>query len=56
MSTFTSALSDLFSFLIDAMGDIATFFTTNLIGQIILGVALFSVVVRIVTMIVNKIH
>lgn len=56
MSNLIDALGSLFTFLTTQLGNIATFFTTNVIGQIILGVALFSVVFNIVVAIINKIH
>lgn len=56
MSDLITALTSLFSFLTTQLTNIANFFTTNVIGQIILGVALFSVAVNIVIMIVNKVH
>ena len=56
MSDLITALTTLFTFLTTQMGNIATFFTTNVIGQIILGVALFSVVFNIVVAIINKVH
>ena len=56
MSDLITALSSLFTFLTTQMGTIANFFTTNVIGQIILGVALFSVVFNIITMIIRKIR
>ena len=56
MSSLITALTSLFSFLISAMGDIADFFTNNLIGQIILGIGLFSVVINIVMIFINKLR
>ena len=56
MSDLLTALGSLFTFLTTQLGNVATFFTTNTIGQIILGVALFSVVFNVVVAIVNKIH
>lgn len=54
MSDLLTAFGSLFTFLITQMGAIATFFTSNLIGQIILGIAVFSVVFSIITTIVDK--
>ena len=54
MSNLLNAFSDLFTFLVNSLGTISTFFTTNLIGQIILGIAIFSVVVNVVISIINK--
>lgn len=56
MQDLITALSALFTFLITQMGNVATFFTTNLIGQIILGVAVFSLVLNIIVMIINKLR
>lgn len=56
MSDLLTALGSLFTFLITQMGTIATFFTTNVIGQIILGVAIFYLVFNIVLTIINKLR
>lgn len=56
MNDLITALTSLFTFLTTQMSNIATFFTSNVIGQIILGVALFSVVFNIVVAIINKVH
>ena len=55
MSDFITAMSSLFTFLITQLGNIGTFFTTNLIGQIILGCALFGLAVDIVYSIIKRI-
>lgn len=49
MSDFVSALSTLFSFLFDQLSYVANFFTSNLLGQIILGVTLFYLAFGIIT-------
>lgn len=54
MSDLLSAFTSLFTFLVNSLSTIASFFTTNLIGQIILGLAVFSVVVSIVSSFVDK--
>ena len=56
MSALLSALSDLFSFLITQMTNIANFFTTSTIGMVILGIAIFSVVFEVVSAILSKLH
>lgn len=56
MTELITALTSLFTFLTTQMGNIATFFTTNLIGQIILGVAVFSLVFNIVLALINKLR
>ena len=56
MSDLITALTSLFTFLTTQMTSIATFFTTSIIGQIILGIAIFSVVFRVILSIVNKIR
>ena len=48
MSTFINNLRTLFSFLFDILGDVATFFTTNTLGIIILGIIVFSILVDVV--------
>lgn len=55
MSDFITAMSSLFTFLITQLGNIATFFTTNLIGQIILGCALFGLAFDIIYSIIKRI-
>lgn len=54
MADLITALGSLFTFLITQMGNIADFFTSNTIGQIILGIAVFYVVFNIVVIIINK--
>lgn len=56
MSDLITALGSLFTFLSTQMTNIANFFTTSVIGQIILGIAIFGVVVNVVMAIVKKIH
>ena len=56
MTDLITALTSLFTFLTTQLTNIANFFTTSVIGQLILGVALFSIAVNIVIMIVNKVH
>ena len=56
MSDFLTAIGSLFTFLITQLGNVANFFTTTTIGQIILGVALFGIVANLVVLIINKIR
>ncbi len=56
MSDLLSAFTTLFTFLVNGLTTISTFFTTNLIGQIILGLAVFSVVVNIIVHIIDKLR
>ena len=51
-----SALRSVVSFLLSMMTEVADFFTTSLLGQLILGCALAGVVVNIVNHFLNKIH
>ena len=55
MSDFITAISSLFTFLITQLGNIATFFTSNLIGQIILGCAMFGLAFDIIYSVIRKI-
>lgn len=48
MSDLISALNSLFTFLFTQMGNLASFFTTNTLGQVILGIVIFSIVVNVV--------
>ena len=54
MTNLLSAFGDLFTFLIDALGDIANFFTTNTLGILILGIAFFSVAFQFIAYIIDK--
>ena len=56
MSDFLSAMSSLFTFLFTQLGNVASFFTTNLLGQIILGVVIFSLVVSLLLAVVNHLR
>ena len=55
MNDFVNAMSTLFTFLITQLGNIANFFTTNLIGQIILFCGLFGLAFDIIYSIIKKI-
>lgn len=54
MADLITALGSFFTFIISQMGNIADFFTTSTIGQIILGVGLFALVFNIVVAVINK--
>ncbi len=54
MADLITALGSFFSFIITQMGNVADFFTTSTIGQIILGVGLFALVFNIVVAVINK--
>lgn len=56
MSNFLDSMSSLFSFFITQMGNIATFFTSNLLGQIILGCVLLALVVNLLIFIIGKVR
>lgn len=56
MSDFLSAMSSLFTFLFTQLGNVASFFTTNLLGQIILGVVIFSLVVSLLLAVINHLR
>ena len=47
-------LRELFGFLVDMLGDFAEFFTTNMLGQIILGIIIFSIMASLVSYIINR--
>lgn len=54
MSDFLAALGSLFTFLFTQLGNFANFFTTNVVGQIILGLVIFSVVTSLLTYLINR--
>lgn len=56
MSDFVSAMSTLFTFLFTQLGNLSTWFTTTLIGQIILGVILFTFITYVVGFILSKVR
>ena len=56
MSDIITALSSLFTFLTTQLGNIASFFTTNDLGLLILGIAIFTLVVNVVLSVVNKVR
>lgn len=56
MSEFITALSSLFTFLIGQLTSISSFFTDSTLGQIILGIAIFSLVASIIMSFVNKLR
>ena len=56
MSDIITALTALFTFLTTQLGNIASFFTTNDLGLLILGIAIFTLVVNVVLSVVNKVR
>lgn len=56
MSDFLNAMSSLFTFLFTQLGNVASFFTTNLLGQIILGVVIFSLVLSLLLAVINHLR
>lgn len=54
MSDFLSAIGSLFTFLFQQLGNFANFFTTNILGQIILGIVLFGVITSLLTYLINR--
>lgn len=54
MSNFINAMSDLFSFLFTQLGNMSTWFLNNLLGQIILGVLIFTFIVSLFGYILSK--
>lgn len=54
MSNFLDALSSLFTFLFTQLGNFANFFTTNVLGQIILGLVLFGVITSLLMYVINR--
>lgn len=55
MSNLLDALSSVFNFLFTQMGNIASFFTSNLLGQIILGIIIFTIVIELIMIVIAKI-
>ena len=56
MSDIITALTSLFGFLVDALGDIADFFTSSTLGLIILGIAVFGVIFNFIMQFFNRMH
>ena len=56
MSDLVTAMTTLFTFLIAQMTSIATFFVTSTIGQVILAVSLFSLIVYLIIYIIDRIR
>lgn len=56
MSNFLEAMGSLFTFLTGQLTSIAGFFTSTVIGQVIIGIALFSVIWSIITFVISIIH
>ena len=56
MSDFISAMSSLFTFVISQLSNIADFFVESTLGQIILGVALFSLIFTLISYVIDKFH
>lgn len=56
MSDLITALTAFSSFLFTLLGNAATWFTSNILGQIILTIALVSFVVNVIIFIMKKIN
>ena len=56
MSDLITALTTFSTFLFTLLGNAATWFTSNVLGQVILTIALVSFVVNIIIFIMKKIH
>lgn len=56
MSDFLTAMNSLFSFLFTQLGNVSTWFVTSLLGQIILGVILFTFIAYVIGYIISKIR
>lgn len=54
MADLLTALGSLFTFLFTQLGNFADFFTSNTLGQILLGLIVFSVISSIVMSIIKK--
>lgn len=54
MSDFITAITSLFTFLFNQLSAFANFFTSNVLGQIILGLVLFSVITGLLTYLLNR--
>lgn len=53
MSDLITALGSLFTFLFNQMGNMASFFTSNVLGQVILGLVIFSIITSVVVSLFN---
>lgn len=56
MSSLLENFASLFTWLVTQLGVIASFFTTNDIGKIILGIGVFSIIFSYVIRLINSIH
>lgn len=56
MSDLLTALGSLFTFLFTQMGNFATFFTSNTLGQVILGCVVFSLVITLLMHVIHKVR
>lgn len=56
MSELLNALGTLFTFLFTQMGNFANFFVSNILGQIILGCVVFSLIITLLTHIIHKVR
>ena len=55
MSSLLTNLGLLFDFLLNQMGSLSAFFVSNTLGQIILGLVVFSVVFSFLTYVIKKV-
>lgn len=49
-----TALGSLFTFLFTQMGNFANFFITNILGQVILGCIVFSLIISLLAHLINS--
>lgn len=56
MSDLVASLATIFAFLVQQMTSIAAFFVTSTLGQVILAVALFTVIVYLIGYVINSIR
>lgn len=56
MQTFIDNLYSFCTFFIDVLGDIATFFISNPLGLLVIGLSLFSVILAVITKIFDVFH
>ena len=54
MTSFLESMSALFTFLFSQMGNFANFFTTTTLGMIIIGLAILTMIVGLVSRLIKR--
>ncbi len=54
MSELITALTALFTFLFSQLTQFANFFTTTTLGQVILGIIIFTLIIKLIVYLINR--